>query len=103
MWEILARIHHRDVDVENWERAAYRPVPTIIEAARALYAKHGVAEIKAARADTGNLSRTTEAILQAVREAKEKLERIILFVTGIPGKHFADWMLFSQARRMERS
>jgi hypothetical protein len=80
--EILARIHHRDVDVENWERAAYRPVPTIIEAERALYAKHGVADIKTARADTGNLSRTTEAILQAVQEAKEKLEHIILFVTG---------------------
>ena len=83
--EILGRIHHRDIDVENWERAAYRPVPTIIEAARALYAKHGVADIKSARADTGNLSRTTEAILQAVREAKEKREHIILFVTGIPG------------------
>ena len=41
--------------------------------------------IKSARADTGNLSRTTEAILQAVREAKEKREHIILFVTGIPG------------------
>jgi hypothetical protein len=83
--EILGRIHHRDIDVENWERAAYRPVPTIVEAARALYAKHGVADIKAARADTGNLSRTTEAILQAVRDAKEKQEHVILFVTGIPG------------------
>ncbi len=83
--EILGRIPHRDVDIEGWERAAYRPVPTIIEAARALYGKHGVAEIRTARADTDNLSRTTAAILQAIQEAKASGSHIILFVTGIPG------------------
>jgi hypothetical protein len=83
--EILARVPQRDVDFVNWERAAYRPVPTIIEAARALYAKHGVADIRAARADTGNLSNTTAAILRAVDEAKQNHLHIILFVTGIPG------------------
>jgi len=46
----------------DWERAAYRPVPTIIEAATMLYRKHGVAEIAAARADVNNLTRTTAAI-----------------------------------------
>lgn len=83
--EILSRIPHRDVDIENWERAAYQPVPTIIEAARALYAKHGLEEIKSARADTDNLSITTASILQAIIDAKESKSHIILFVTGIPG------------------
>jgi hypothetical protein len=40
--EILRRIDHRGVDIGGWERSAYHPVPTIIEAARMLYAKHGV-------------------------------------------------------------
>jgi len=83
--DIIGRIPPRDIDIDAWEHAAYRPVPTIIEAARALYAKHGVTEIKAARADTANLSLTTAAILHAVRQAREEQKYIIVFVTGIPG------------------
>ena len=83
--DILGRIPPRGVNIDTWEDAPYRPVPTIIEAARALYEKHGVAEIKAARADTTNLSRTTAAILQAVRQARKEQKYTIVFVTGIPG------------------
>lgn len=83
--EIITRLPPRDINIEAWEHAPYRPVPSIIEAARALYAKHGVAEIKAARADTANLSLTTAAILQAVRQAREENKYIVVFVTGIPG------------------
>lgn len=83
--EILSQIPYRNIDIENWDRAAFRPVPSIIEAARALYGKHGVADIRHARADTENLSRTTDAILQAIAAAKATSSHIILFVTGIPG------------------
>jgi hypothetical protein len=82
---ILERLPPRDIAISAWESAPYRPVPTIIEAARALYEKHGVAEIKAARADTANLSLTTAAILQAVRHARDERKYVIVFVTGIPG------------------
>jgi hypothetical protein len=82
---ILARIDHRGVAVDSWERGTYRPVPTIIEAALMLYRKHGVENIKAARADANNLTVTTEAILQAVRDARAGCGHIIVFVTGIPG------------------
>ena len=83
--ELLELIPYRDVDIESWEHAAYRPVPTIIEAARNLYAKHGVSDIRAARADTANLSQTTDSIQQAIREARVTRQHLILFVTGIPG------------------
>jgi hypothetical protein len=83
--KILERIPHRDVDLKNWEQAPYRPVPTIIEAARALYQKHNVTDIKAARADTHNLTRTTGAILEAISDAKQNNKFTIVFVTGIPG------------------
>ena len=68
-----------------WIAAPYRPVPTIVEAACMLYARHGVADIAAARADTQNLTITTEALLQAIAHARAADERIVLFVTGIPG------------------
>ena len=83
--DITERLPPRNLDITTWESAPYRPAPSIIEAARALYEKHGVAEIKTARADTTNLSRTTAAILQAVRYARDKQKYIIVFVTGIPG------------------
>jgi hypothetical protein len=83
--DILARLPPRTININTWEHAPYRPVPSIIEAARALYEKHGVADIKAARADTANLSRTTAAILQAVRQARAEQSYYIVFVTGIPG------------------
>jgi hypothetical protein len=83
--DILARIAHRGVEIEAWERAAYRPVPTIIEAALMLYRKHGVEDIKTARADTSNLSATTDSILDTIAAARLNGEYIIVFVTGIPG------------------
>jgi hypothetical protein len=83
--EIISRIDHRGVDIEAWEQAPYKPVPTIVEAALMLYRKHGVADIKAARAEMSNLTRTTDAILAAVRDAKATGAHIIVFVTGIPG------------------
>ena len=83
--EILQCIPAGKVEITEWERAPYRPVPTIIEAARNLYSKHSVSEIKTARADTDNLTSTTYAIRQALAEAQEKRCFIIVFVTGIPG------------------
>jgi hypothetical protein len=73
------------IDMAAWEHAPYRPVPTIIEAAQAIYARHGVEDIRTARADTTNLSRTTAAILQAVADARAQSQHIAVFVTGIPG------------------
>jgi len=69
----------------TWCHAPYRPIPTIVDAACMLYARHGVAEIKAARADTENLSITTGAIITAIAQARAEAKRLILFVTGIPG------------------
>jgi hypothetical protein len=70
---------------EAWCASPYRPVPTIVEAACMLYARHGVAEIRAARADSTNLSITTKAIIEAISVARGEGQRLCLFVTGIPG------------------
>jgi len=69
----------------DWLRGAYRPVPTIIEAACMAYSRNGVAEIAEARADQRNLRETTYAIRAAIDAAREAQRKVILFVTGIPG------------------
>lgn len=73
------------IDPRLWTKAAYRPTPTIIEAARALYAGHGVAEISRNDAGAINLTKTSEQLFRIIDHAKEKKEKAICFVTGVPG------------------
>jgi hypothetical protein len=75
----------RPLDGTAWLAAPYRPVPGIVEAATMLYARNGVAEIAAARADAANLTRTTAAIARAIDTARSDGARMVVFVTGIPG------------------
>jgi hypothetical protein len=85
--DVVARIPapERPLDIAAWEAAPYRPVPTIVEAATMLYRRHNVAEITAARADVGNLTRTSDAIADASTLARTRALHLVLFVTGIPG------------------
>lgn len=73
------------LDISGWEAAPYQPVPTIIEAATMLFHRHGVDDIAAARADISNLTRTTQAVRDAVSRARANGEHVVVFVTGIPG------------------
>jgi hypothetical protein len=73
------------LDSATWIAGAYRPVPTIIEAACMLYSRNGVAEIAAARADQRNLHETTHALREALAAHRHAGTKVILFVTGIPG------------------
>ena len=69
----------------EWESSPYRPIPTIIDAARTLYGGHGVADIASAAAGSHNLTLTTETILSAIAEAQATPAHVIIFVTGMPG------------------
>ncbi|MCB4825039.1 DNA/RNA helicase domain-containing protein [Roseicella aerolata] len=73
------------LDGKAWLAAAYRPVPTIIEAATMLYARNGVEEIARTRADAANLTRTAQAIARHIEAARRDAARTVIFVTGIPG------------------
>ena len=73
------------IDPLEWERASYKPTPTIIEAARALYAKHDVSAITRNEAGAENLGKTTDAIEQIISHSKNRGKKSICFVTGIPG------------------
>ena len=73
------------IDADSWARSAYRPVPSVLEAARLLYRRNAVPDIGATRADAHNLTRTTDAIARVITQAREERGRYVIFVTGIPG------------------
>lgn len=73
------------LDVKQWEAGRYCPTPTIIEAALALYGGHSVADISRSDAGAINLGRTSESISSIMACSKEKLQKAICFVTGVPG------------------
>jgi len=73
------------IEGKAWEAGRYCPTPTIIEAAMALYRKHGVAEISRSDAGARNLHETTDAISKIIWQAKERSHKAICFVTGVPG------------------
>ncbi|UDF03971.1 DUF2075 domain-containing protein [Asticcacaulis sp. AND118] len=80
-----AQHRHRQLDVGTWASSGYRPTPTIIEAARALYARHDVRDIARSDADAINLSRTQDFISAVIEDAKLHHRKTVCFVTGVPG------------------
>jgi hypothetical protein len=73
------------IDQTQWENGRYCPTPTIIEAAMALYNGHSVSEISRSDASAINLSDTSDAISNIIHYSKEKSQKSICFVTGVPG------------------
>ena len=69
----------------RWIVSPYAPTPTIIEAARALYENHTVKDITRHEADDVFVDRTTEYILNVIKNSKENRKKSICFVTGVPG------------------
>lgn len=72
-------------NIENWTISPYTPTPTIIEAARTLYENHSVEDITRHEADNVSTDATINALLEIIRESKERQKKSICFVTGVPG------------------
>lgn len=73
------------LDVSAWAQGTYKPTPTIIEAAMALYGGHKVEDISRREAEAINLTQTTSTVEQVIRAAKQNKHKAICFVTGVPG------------------
>lgn len=73
------------INPTDWENSIYKPTPTIIEAAQALYKGHNVKEIS--RSDSGaiNLSKTAFTINEIIENSKTNNKKTICFLTGVPG------------------
>ncbi|MFK7032689.1 DUF2075 domain-containing protein [Flavobacterium oreochromis] len=73
------------IDSKVWEHSIYKPTPTIIEAATALYKKHNVLEISRSDSGAENLSVTSNCISEIIDFSKENKKKSICFITGVPG------------------
>jgi len=73
------------IDTDYWENSIYKPTPTIVEAAQALYKGHNVKEITRSDAGTINLSKTADCINSIIENSKFNNRKSICFVTGVPG------------------
>lgn len=69
----------------DWVISPYSPTPTIIEAAKRLYENHSVEDITRHEADKVSTDRTIAYILDVIKTSREKGEKSICFVTGVPG------------------
>lgn len=68
-----------------WMQGSYKPTPTILEAARALYSQHSVEEIARSDAGAKNLAETSDRIEALANKAHRERKKVICFVTGVPG------------------
>ncbi|MCR4764181.1 MAG: DUF2075 domain-containing protein [Lachnospiraceae bacterium] len=83
--EVIQRFPAEGFVNENWIISPYAPTPTIIEAARTLYESHSVEDITRHEADKVTTDKTIAYILDVIHKSREKGEKSICFVTGVPG------------------
>src|SRR5690606_25606690 len=81
----LAFFNAPKIDIDQWERGRYLPTPSIMEAARALYAGHSVESISRSDAGARNLAVTSLAVDEIIEKARSQGRKAICFVTGVPG------------------
>lgn len=83
---VLSDIPPQDhIDANEWARGGYKPTPTIVEAAQALYQGHSVEEISRSDAGAVNLTVTAKCILEIIEHSRRNRRKAICFVTGVPG------------------
>jgi hypothetical protein len=73
------------INPTTWVNGRYKPTPTIIEAAQALYAKHDVTDISRSDAEAVNLAETVGRINEIIHQSRIQKQKSICFITGVPG------------------
>lgn len=102
MRQMLMADGQPSVDTLTWAAGGYRPTPTIVEAAQAMFRGHQVTEISRSEAGAENLSRTAEAISSIINAAHANRRKSLCFVTGVPGAGKTLAGLNVACSRMER-
>ena len=74
---------------EGWGMSPYNPTPTIVQAATTLYRRKNLANKSIAditnHTSEDRTEKATEAVLKIVEESKQKGQKSICFITGVPG------------------
>jgi hypothetical protein len=91
------------LSLTEWQDGRYKPTPTIIEAAKAMYEGHSIEEISRSEAGAQNLSATHNYVQNIIHQTKATGEKAICFITGVPGSGKTLAGLNIAARTMEVS
>ena len=75
----------RRIDPNAWNNSRYFPVPTIVEAASAVYLNHDVKDLAYSRSGIDNLEATQKAVADAVRDARVRKIKKLIVITDVPG------------------
>jgi hypothetical protein len=81
----LGGVVEEPINGSAWAAGRYSPTPSIIEAARALWSGHSVAEISRSDAGAAHLSRTASHVGRVISEAQREGRKAICLLTGVPG------------------
>lgn len=73
------------INMKNWLHSPYCPTTSIVDAARKLYAHNSVEDINRSDAKGDDLTKTTNTLLNLINQAKERREKYLCLVTGVPG------------------
>ena len=73
------------IDPLQWEQGRYKPTPSIVEAATALYAQHSVGDLASKAAEKKDLDVTSAAVNALIQVARDSKIKALCFVTGVPG------------------
>ena len=71
------------VDLEQWLKGEYAPLPTLVAAARLLFDRQELPFIR--RAHSAGVPQTVERVLQLTEEAADGGQRLLVLLTGVPG------------------
>ena len=77
--------NQRILEPVAWAKSRYKPTPTIVQAAQALYRGHKVEEISRSEAGATNLTVTAGEIGEIIERSKQLGQKSICFITGVPG------------------
>jgi len=71
------------IDVDEWLRGSYAPLPTLVDAARRVFRDEPLPAIR--RADNAGIPKLIAWLKQLVAQAQRSSERHLVLLTGIPG------------------
>lgn len=71
------------IDPQHWITAEYAPLPSLIQAARIIWDKQPLPQIK--RAQSAGIPETIAELIRIAEEAQKKNELHLALVTGVPG------------------